>query len=133
LLTGDHTVLLNPPPVRWSCWVGLVFFFPCCSSYWLRLRLLWKWPRCTQERGAYWNSSKSSMCTVLYPLMGCILDERIWLRGNRIPDFSRFFVYADDAYPFALCRALNLFSEKTSWRWVHVVYSLPSTDEQQTC
>ena len=38
-----------------------------------------------------------------------------------IPDFSRIFVYDDDAYPFAFCRALNLFSEKTSWRWVHVV------------
>jgi hypothetical protein len=57
----------------------------------------------------------SLSCLLSYnPLMGCILDERIWLRGNRLPDFSRFFVYADDAYPFALCRALNLFSEKTS-------------------
>ena len=49
------TLLLN---LARRCWIGLVLF-PFCSYYWLRLRLLRKWPRCTQERRTNWNSSKS--------------------------------------------------------------------------
>ena len=49
------TLLLN---LARRCWIGLVLF-PFCSYYWLRLRLLWKWSCCTQERRANWNSSKS--------------------------------------------------------------------------
>jgi hypothetical protein len=39
--------------------LNLSGFSPFCSYYGLRLRLLRKWPRCTQERRANWNSSKS--------------------------------------------------------------------------